>query len=76
MVSPSSAGRTSLLRLKHGHKDVEMWLKSGTVLMEKALGSGKRQWLFRAGQRDQLRPGDGCDGFQERCGSYFWGDEL
>lgn len=41
--------------------------------MEKGLGSGKLQWLFRAGQVDQLRPGDGCDGFQERYGSYFGG---
>lgn len=68
---PNQLGVLFLLRLKHGQKHVKMWLKSRTVLMEKALGSGKHWWLFRSGQGDQ--PGEGRDGFQERYGSYFWG---
>lgn len=42
--------------------------------MEKALGSGEYQWLFRAGEGYQLRRGYGR-GFQERY-VLFWRDEL
>lgn len=64
------------LRVRAGRKQMEAWLKSPTVLPEKALVRDKHQRLFGAGPGAQLQPGGGHHGFQGRDDSLFWGTDC